>query len=84
MLRTPPLSALDCGDASVVSTPKLDVLNDLKSSTVVFALSSQYYLLIQSTRRYVTEFRSGALAEHVVTIDVRLERKIVKNCAKSV
>ena len=67
----------------VTSTPKLDVLNDLKSSSVVFALSSQYYLLIQSIRRYVTEFRSGALAEHVVPIDVRLERKIAKNCAKS-
>ena len=67
----------------VSSTPKLDVLNDLKSSPVVFALSSQYYLLIQSIRRYVTEFRSDALAEHVVPIDVRLERKIAKNCAKS-
>ena len=67
----------------VASTPKLDVLNDLKSSTVVFALSSQYYLLIQSIRRYVTEFRSGALAEHVVPIDVGLEQKIAKNCAKS-
>ena len=41
-------------------------------------MSSQYYLLIQSIRRYVTEFRSGALAEHVVSIDVRLERKIAK------
>ena len=60
-----------------------DEFNDLKSLTVVFALSSQYYLLIQSIRRYVTEFRSGALAEHVVPIDVRLERKIAKNCAKS-
>ena len=67
----------------VTSTPKFDVLNDLKSSTVVFALSSQYYLLIQSIRRYVTEFRSDALAEHLVPIDVRLERKIAKNCAKS-
>ena len=64
-------------------TPKFDVLNNLKSSIVVFALSSQYVLLIQSIRRYVTEFRSGALAEHVVPIDVRLERKIAKNCAKS-
>ena len=65
------------------STSKLDVLNDLKSSPVVFALSSQFYLLIQSIRRYVTEFRSGALAEHVVPIDVRLKRKIAKNCAQS-
>ena len=67
----------------VTSTLKLDVLNDLKTSIVVFALSSQYDLLIQSIRRYVTEFRSGALAEHVVPIDARLERKIAKNCAKS-
>ena len=67
----------------VTSTPKLDVLNDLKSSKVVFALSSQYELLIQSIWRYATEFRSGALAEHVVPVDVRLERKIAKNCAKS-
>ena len=64
-------------------TPKLDILNDLKSPIVVFALSSQYGLLIQTIRRYVTEFRSGALAEHLVPIDVRLERKIAKKCAKS-
>ena len=65
------------------STSKLDVLNDLKTSTVVFVLSSQHDLLIQSIRRYATEFRSGALAEHVVPIDVRLKLKIAKNCAKS-
>ena len=64
-------------------TPKFDVLNDLKSPIVVFALSSQYDLLIQSFRRYATEFQSGALAKHVVPIDVRLERKIAKNCAQS-
>ena len=64
-------------------TPDFDVLNDLKSPTVVFALSSQYDLLIQSFRRYATEFQSGALAKHVVPIDVRLERKIAKNCAQS-
>ena len=62
---------------------ELEVLNDLKSSTVVFALSSQHDLLIQSIRRCATEFRSGALAEHVVPIDVRLKRKIAKNYAKS-
>ncbi len=67
----------------VTSTPKLDVLNDLKSSEVVSALSSQYDLLIQSIWRYATDFRSGALAEHVVPVDVRLERKIAKNYAKS-
>ena len=64
-------------------TPNFDVLNDLKSPIVVFALSSQYDLLIHTIRRYVAEFRSDALAEHLVSIDVRLERKIAKNRAQS-